>query len=61
MTSPSVQQIPVPILQQAPASPPVYGSPTSQKPGRKTTTASYLNAGTTPQSAQLGNKTLVGA
>lgn len=59
--TPSVNQIPVPTLPQAPAPPPVFGSdPTTQKPSRKTPTASYLNSSALPSPSQVGQKKLVG-
>lgn len=58
---PSVQQIPVPTLPQAPtALPVIQNSPTGQKPGAKGQT-SFLNSATSlPSKANTGQKQLIG-
>lgn len=59
--SPKVEQIPVPTLPQAPAAPPVMGQqPQGQKPGRKSSAPSFLNAAMSPSKANVGTKQLVG-
>ena len=62
MTSPTVQTPgALPSLPTAPGAAPVFGlANTSQKPQRKTPTASFFNSSALPSPSQAGMKQLVG-
>lgn len=58
-TAPS--QPALPQLPNAPPPPPVFAqAPAGQKPGRKSSTPSFLNAAALPASGGTGSKELVG-
>lgn len=48
-------------LPNAPTPPPVFASdPMGKKPKGKSSTPTFLGAGTTPQQSDMGTKTLIG-